>query len=227
MASDDLEDIISYQFRDKKLLQEALTHSSYKNENKGCKGDDNERLEFFGDAILSFVVTESLFKNYPSQPEGFLTKARAAIVCEESLYDVAVGIHLGKYMRFGKGELLTGGKNRPSILSDALESLFGAIYLDSDIDTIKAIILDLLDEKIQQAACGALLIDYKTTLQEKLQEGGQVVIRYEVIKEKGPDHNKTFVTEVYADDLPLGTGQGKSKKEAEQNAAKNAIETRF
>ncbi|OPL08353.1 MAG: hypothetical protein AVO33_10365 [delta proteobacterium ML8_F1] len=227
MVSEDLEDKIGYSFHNGNLLREALTHSSFKNENKEYGGDDNERLEFFGDAILSFVVTEALFQNYSEQPEGFLTKARAVIVCEESLYEVAAGLNLGKYMRFGKGELLSGGKKRPSILSDALEALFGAIYLDSDIEIVKKIILSLLDEKIEQAATGALMVDYKTTLQEKLQEGGQVIIRYEVIDEKGPDHNKTFVTRVYADDVALGVGQGKTKKEAEQNAAKNAIKERY
>ncbi|MEA3422822.1 MAG: ribonuclease III [Bacillota bacterium] len=219
-----LENAINYKFSNLELLREALTHSSFKNENRNYKGKDNERLEFFGDSILSFVVTEYLFNKLDNQPEGGLTKARANIVCEETLSDIAKEIHLGEYIRFGKGEIITGGKERISILADALEALIGAVYIDSDVSVINKFILDLLKEKIDMVISGEIIFDYKTALQEKLQKKGQVEILYMVIEEDGPDHNKTFTIEVSADKICLGYGKGKNKKEAEQNAAKEALE---
>lgn len=219
-----LENAINYKFSNLELLREALTHSSFKNENRNYKGKDNERLEFFGDSILSFVVTEYLFNKLDNQPEGGLTKARANIVCEETLSDIAKEIHLGEYIRFGKGEIITGGKERISILADALEALIGAVYIDSDVSVINKFILDLLKEKIDMVISGEIIFDYKTALQEKLQKKGQVEILYMVIEEDGPDHNKTFTIEVSADKFSLGYGKGKNKKEAEQNAAKEALE---
>ncbi len=219
-----LEKAIKYKFNNLELLTEALTHSSFKNENRNYKGKDNERLEFFGDSILSFVITEYLFNKLDNQPEGGLTKARANIVCEETLSDIAREINLGEYIRFGKGEIITGGKERISILADALEALIGAVYIDSDVSVINKFILDLLKEKIDMVISGKIIFDYKTALQEKLQKKGQVEILYEVIEEEGPDHSKIFTIEVSADKLSLGQGKGKNKKEAEQNAAKEALE---
>jgi|LGVF01.1.fsa_nt_gb ribonuclease-3 len=219
-----LEKAIKYKFNNLELLTEALTHSSFKNENRNYKGKDNERLEFFGDSILSFVITEYLFNKLDNQPEGGLTKARANIVCEETLSDIAREINLGEYIRFGKGEIITGGKERISILADALEALIGAVYIDSDVSVINKFILDLLKEKIDLVISGKIIFDYKTSLQEKLQKKGQVEILYEVIEEEGPDHSKIFTIEVSADKLSLGQGKGKNKKEAEQNAAKEALE---
>ena len=219
-----LENEIKYKFENLDLLIEALTHSSFKNENRNYKGKDNERLEFFGDSILSFVITEYLFNKLDTQPEGGLTKARANIVCEETLADIAKKIHLGDYIRFGKGEIATGGRERASILADALEALIGAVYIDSDVKVINKFILDLLKEKIDLVLSGEIIFDYKTALQEILQKNGQIEILYEVIDEEGPDHNKIFTIEVSADKLILGKGKGKNKKEAEQNAAKEAIE---
>ncbi|MCK5763172.1 MAG: ribonuclease III [Clostridiales bacterium] len=219
-----LEKAIKYKFNNLELLTEALTHSSFKNENRNYKGKDNERLEFFGDSILSFVITEYLFNKLDNQPEGGLTKARANIVCEETLSDIAREINLGEYIRFGKGEIITGGKERISILADALEALIGAVYIDSDVSVINKFILDLLKEKIDMVISGKIIFDYKTALQEKLQKKGKVEILYEVIEEEGPDHSKIFTIEVSADKLSLGQGKGKNKKEAEQNAAKEALE---
>lgn len=219
-----LENSMDYAFKNRELLIEAMTHSSFKNENREYKGNNNERMEFFGDSILSFVITEYLFSKLSNQPEGGLTKARATIVCEETLSETAKALNLGEFMRFGKGEVITGGKERPSILADALEALIGAIYLDSNIENAKEFILRILDEKIKMAISGEIILDYKTALQEILQKNGQVEISYEVVLEEGPDHNKIFTIAVIADNKILGRGEGKNKKEAEQNAAKQAIE---
>ncbi len=219
-----LESDLQYRFKDRALLREALTHSSHKNENRKYYGNDNERLEFFGDSILGFIIAEHLFRHLKEFPEGALTKFRAKIVCEETLSEVALEMCLGEYIKFGKGELLTGGKERPSILADAFESLIAAIYLDSDIDRARDFVIGALKDKIDLAVKGHLILDYKTAFQELVQRGGSVEIIYKVVDEFGPDHSKTFVIAVEVDGKHCGQGIGRNKKEAEQNAAQNAME---
>jgi ribonuclease-3 len=219
-----LEQQLFYEFKDAELIEEALTHSSYCNENKRYKGKDNERLEFFGDAILGMVIAEYLFLNLKHTPEGVLTRYRAKIVCEETLSKISLELKLGDYMRFGKGELITGGAERPSILADAFESIIGAIYLDSNFDTTRAFILRMLADKIELALAGQLILDHKTALQEKIQKSGAAEIVYKVMEEFGPDHSKTFIIAVEVSGKTVGQGKGHSKKEAEQNAAQNALE---
>lgn len=217
------ESIINYKFREKDLLIEALTHSSYANEKKSKKNKYNERLEFLGDAVLGIIISDYLFINYPELPEGELTKTRAKIVCEPTLSNCARTIDLGDFLLLGKGEEATGGRTRTSILADAFEALIGAIYIDGGIEESKRFILHFMGEIIEDAICGKIFIDYKTKLQEILQSENNIKITYEVINEKGPDHNKTFYTHVKKNNEIIGHGIGKSKKESEQNAAKMAL----
>lgn len=217
------EDIIEYKFENKDYILEALTHSSYSNENK--KFEFNERLEFLGDSVLSIVVSDYLFKEETDLPEGELTKLRANIVCEESLSEVANDISLGEYMLLGKGEEATGGRQRISILADAFEAVIAAIYLDGGIENSRIFILKYMEEIIDNSRKGNIFRDYKTHLQEVLQGKGESNIWYKLIQEKGPDHNKRFVMQVGLNESVLGTGEGKSKKEAEQLAAKLALKT--
>ncbi len=214
---------IDYEFENKNYILEALTHSSYSNENKLY--EFNERLEFLGDSVLGIVISDYLFENEKKLPEGELTKLRANIVCEESLSEVAKSINLGEFMFLGKGEEATGGRERVSILADAFEAIIAAIYLDSGILEAKNFILKNMKDIIEHTRQGKIFRDHKTYLQEILQSKGKVNIEYKLADEKGPDHNKTFVMEVYVDEKLNGTGEGKSKKEAEQIAAKNAIES--
>lgn len=216
------EGIINYKFKKKEYILEALTHSSYSNENKNYPF--NERLEFLGDSVLSIVISDYLFKKETKLPEGELTKIRANIVCEESLSEVSKKINLGKYMLLGKGEEATGGRERISILADALEAVIAAIYLDGGIDCAKEFILTYMSEIINDSIKGKIFRDYKTCLQEVLQSQGENNIWYKLIDEKGPDHNKRFVMEVGINNTVLGVGEGKSKKDAEQVAAKCALD---
>ncbi|WP_353093895.1 ribonuclease III [Tissierella praeacuta] len=219
-----LEENLNYKFENIKLLKTALTHSSYANENKMKITDNNERLEFLGDAILSLIVSQYLYKKYPYYPEGELTKIRAKVVCESSLAFAARKINLGEYLLLGKGEEATGGRDRDSILCDAIEALVGAIYMDSDFQVVNKLLLQNFEADIVYAvAKGALFIDYKTELQESLQKITRAKIEYKVIKEEGPDHNKIFYMDVMVDDKIVGTGTGRNKKEAEQMAAKEAL----
>lgn len=215
------EKIISYEFNNKEYILEALTHSSYSNENKSYAF--NERLEFLGDSVLSIVISEYLFKNETELPEGELTKLRANIVCEESLSDVAKEIQLGTHMLLGRGEEATGGRDRVSILADAFEAVIAAIYLDGGIENARVFVLTQMEEIIQDSIKGRIFRDYKTHLQEVIQSQGESNIVYDLVEEIGPDHNKKFVMQVKSDGEMLGTGQGKSKKEAEQSAAKQAL----
>ena len=219
------ENIIGYRFNNKEYILEALTHSSYSNENKGY--NFNERLEFLGDSILSIVISDYLFKKETELPEGELTKLRANIVCEESLSEVSKNIHLGKYMLLGKGEEATGGRERISILADALEAVIAAIYLDGGIKCAREFILTNMEKIINDSIKGKIFRDYKTCLQEVLQSNGENNIWYKLIEEKGPDHNKRFVMEVGINDTVLGVGEGKSKKDAEQVAAKCALDKKM
>lgn len=222
-ALKEFQEIIGYQFTNSEYLKVALTHSSFSNENREKHIPFNERLEFLGDSVLSVVVSRYLFENFPKLPEGKLTKIRASVVCERSLWECAVNIELGKYMIFGKGEERMGGRTRMSILADAFEALIAAIYLDSSLETVREWILGQLYETIMEASRGKLFKDYKTDFQETAQKNGDVEIKYEVESESGPDHNKSFVVNVYLNGTLMGTGEGSSKKKAEQMAAQNAL----
>ncbi len=219
----EFQEIIGYTFSDESLLKLALTHSSYANENKNKNIPFNERLEFLGDSVLGLVVSRYIFENFPKLPEGKLTKMRAAVVCERSLWECAVGIDLGKFMILGKGEEHMGGRSRMSILADAFEALIAAIYLDSSLETVREWVLGQLYETILDASRGKMFKDYKTDFQEAAQINGDVNIQYVVENESGPDHNKMFTVNVYLNGNLMGTGEGSSKKKAEQNAAQNAM----
>jgi len=219
----ELETVIHYSFNDKNKLIDALTHSSYANERKIPGRVSNERLEFLGDSVLNIVTSEYIYKNFPELPEGEMTKTRAAIVCEASLMKCAGQISLGNYLFLGKGEENTGGRTRISILSDAFEALIGAIYLDGGLTEAKNFIFRTMKEYLQDVHNKELFIDYKTQFQELIQKNGEHRISYEILDEKGPDHNKVFVAQVNVNGEIMGTGEGKNKKEAEQNAAKAAL----
>lgn len=219
----ELEKVINYKFNEKKYLLMALSHSSFVNEKRIEKLECNERLEFLGDSILNSVISENLFKKYPEFSEGDMTRIRANIVCENSLLISANKINLGKYLLLGRGEEITGGRNRASILADGFEALIGAIYIDSGYEQVKKFILTVMDMIISQYIQGNAKLDYKTELQEIVQKKCDAKVTYEVIGERGPDHNKLFISQVKIQDKIVGTGEGKTKKEAEQNAAKIAI----
>ncbi|MEG0803607.1 MAG: ribonuclease III, partial [Pygmaiobacter sp.] len=208
-----LEEKIGYQFKNIELLLTAVTHSSYANEQR--RGQEfNERLEFLGDSVLSIVVSDYLFASHKDLPEGELTRIRAALVCEGSCFEFAKRIDLGRYMRLGKGEELSGGRTRSSILADAFEAVIAAIYLDGGIETARTFILSFVRaEQVNQE-------DYKTQLQEIIQQNPEERLRYVVSAESGPDHNKSFTVEVHLNSNVLGIGTGHSKKMAEQQAAK-------
>jgi ribonuclease III len=219
-----IENNLNYKFKNIELLKIAMTHSSYGNENNLAPIHNNERLEFLGDSILSLIVSEYLYKKYPNYPEGELTKIRAKVVCESSLSYGALNIGIGKSLLLGKGEELTGGRKRESILADATEALIGAIYLDSNLSTTRSILLNKFEKDIVKAvAKGNLFIDYKTELQERLQKNPNIKIEYIVSKEEGPGHNKIFYMNLCVEDKTIATGMGKNKKEAEQMAAKKAL----
>lgn len=209
---------VGYVFQNKELIKIALTHSSYANENKLPK--NNERLEFLGDSVLGFVTAEYLFGEYKTRPEGELTKLRAAVVCEKSLFRFAEKISLGDYIYMGKGEENSGGRNRPSIVSDAFEAVIAAMYLDGGIDAVRPYILSFISEAVKREAN---FKDNKSLLQEKIQRD-KGTVSYEEIGESGPDHEKIFKFIVKINGKVVGTGEGRSKKEAEQAAAGAALE---
>lgn len=217
-----LEKKLGYSYKDKSLLKIALTHTSYANENKIRKELSNERLEFLGDAIVDFIVGHRLFEKCPDKLEGELSKMRAAIVCEQGLKDAADKIGLGEYILLGKGEENTGGRGRASIVSDAFEAIIASIYLDGGFETVKNWVLDKLKEPIEDAVKGKYNKDYKTILQEFIQQDGSYV-KYKIVGESGPEHDKVFEVQVLKNDTPICGGVGKSKKEAEQDAAKKAL----
>lgn len=214
---------IEYKFKNEKLLLEALTHSSYSNERRSEVITNNERLEFLGDAVLSIAISDHLFTRHQNLPEGELTKIRSKIVCEATLSECARQLKIGEVMRFGKGEEMTGGRKRASILADAFEALIAAIYLDGGMAAAMKFVYKNLETSIQTATSGKIFLDYKTHLQELIQVQRDNRIRYEIVAEEGPDHCKVFHTEVFLNDRVLGSGQGRSKKEAEQAAAKAAV----
>ncbi len=213
-----LEKNIGYEFKNKELLKLALSHSSYANERAGQ--ENNERLEFLGDSVLGFITAEYLFSTLKDRPEGELTKLRANAVCEKSLAVFANEIKLGDYILLGKGEIMTGGKERPSILSDAFESVIAAIYLDGGIEEAKKFVLRFVSTSTTDTRSAT---DYKTLLQEVIQKNPDEHLTYQLVAESGPDHNKEFTVEVYLNSNCIGSGVGHSKKKAEQAAAKEAL----
>lgn len=220
----ELEQKLNYTFRHPALLQEALSHSSYANEHRAAHLNSNERLEFLGDSVLGFVTAEFLFRQHPDLPEGDLTRIRAALVCEQSLYEVARKLDLGRYLCLGKGEEAGGGRERTSILADATEAVFAAVYLDGGIEAASALIHRVLLDAEREEVVEERRRDYKTALQELVQRHADQVLTYRMVGEQGPDHDKTFVAEVLLNGTAVGTGSGHSKKEAEQAAARAAME---
>ena len=219
----ELEKKLNYTFRDPGLLGEALSHSSYANEHRSSGLRSNERLEFLGDSVLGFVTAEFLFLQHPDLPEGDLTRIRAALVCEQSLYEVARKLDLGRYLKLGRGEEAGGGRERTSILADATEAVFAAVYLDGGIGAASTLIHRVLLDAEKEEVVEERRRDYKTALQELVQRQADQVLTYRMIGEEGPDHDKTFLAEVLLNGTQVGTGSGHSKKEAEQSAAKAAL----
>ncbi|MBP8640652.1 MAG: ribonuclease III [Oscillospiraceae bacterium] len=220
---DELEAKLEYRFQNKALLLTALSHSSYANENKSAGLMSNERLEFLGDSVLGQVVSSHLYLSYPKMPEGQMTRLRAELVCEQSLFEVARTLELGKYIRLGRGEEHTGGRARESILADAVEAIIAALYLDGGLQIAKNIIDKYILANLQTMETHQIS-DYKTALQEYIQRKSGQTLGYELISESGPDHQKSFTMQVRLNDRPIGIGHGHTKKEAEQLAAKNGLE---
>lgn len=218
-----LQTALDISFRKPELLRQAFTHSSYVNEHRIGNHKDNERLEFLGDAVLELTVSEYLFEMYPQRPEGELTKLRASIVCEPSLVSFAEQLDFGSYVLLGKGEELTGGRTRPALLADVFESFVGALYLDQGLEVVNTFLRKHLFPNIPNQ--GKLLtVDFKTNLQEYTQQHSLGTLEYKIIDERGPAHEREFVAQVQINDRLLGQGAGRSKKEAEQQAAAQALE---
>jgi len=222
-----LENAIGYTFGNKDYLEIALTHSSKSNEmkNKGVVIECNERLEFLGDSVLSLVVSRYIYTKYTAEQEGTLTKIRSSVVCEKALAKYAEQIRLGDYLRLGHGEDKNGGRNLPSITSDAFEALIAAMFLDSgeDVDRVSEFILPFVKEEIDQIGQKSSFIDHKTALQQIVQQVEGEKLQYVLVGESGPDHNKTFEIEARLNSNVIGRGKGSTKREAEQNAAKEAL----
>ena len=210
-------------FKNEALLMEAMTHSSYANEHKEMKGIYNERIEFLGDAVLELTISDWLFRQFPHFQEGQLTKLRAQIVCEDSLSLLAKECSLNKYLLLGKGETLSGGREKPAILCDVFEAFIGALYLDKGVNEIQRFLNLVVIPKIKNGRY-ELITDFKTELQEYLQQNGTVHIRYELVKEEGPSHDKIFTVQLIVDGKKYKTASGKTKKAAEQMAAKLTME---
>jgi ribonuclease III len=221
----EFQEILGVDFNKVELLNVALTHSSYANQFNLTYNDHNERLEFLGDSILSMVTSEYIYKKYKNKPEGKLTRIRAGVVCEASLAEISRRLLINKYIRIGKGEELSGGREKDSLLADACEAVIAAIYLDSGLEKAREFIVGNLSKKIDLISNNYNYRDYKSKLQEYVQRSLLAVIKYTVANESGPPHDKTFEIEVYLDNKCYGKGTGKSKKEAEQNAAKEALKS--
>lgn len=219
---------LGYAFRDPTLAQLALTHTSYSNENPREAPQHNERLEFLGDAVLDFVVSDLLMTRYPELPEGNLSKMRAALVSEGALAGIARELRLGEYLRMGRGEEQSGGREKDSILSNALEALFAAVYLDGNglgsLQAIQAVVERLFAHRLEDAGRPLHLEDFKTELQERVQSRYKDTVHYVILQEAGPDHDKQFEAAVVFRDRELGRGRGRSKKQAEQEAARLALQ---
>ncbi len=221
MNLENLEKSIKYKFKNKELLKTALTHSSYAFENHV---ESNEKLEFLGDSILEFISSKYLYENFPSLKEGEMTKVRADIVCEKSLYQVAKMHNFSDFLYVGRSEIQNHGNTRPAIMADSVEALIAAIYFDSGIEEAEKFIVENLKSSAEIASKNVGQKDYKTVLQEKLQIHGDVKIEYKIIKEEGPDHNKKFTAIVSCNGNLLAQGEGRTKKNAEMEAARKAIE---
>ncbi len=215
-----LEKSIGYTFKNKELLKKALTHTSYAYEHHI---ESNEKLEFLGDSILEFLSSKYIYNNYPKLKEGEMTKVRAEVVCEDSLYLVAQRHHFSDFLYLGKSEAVSHGDAKPAILADSVEAVIAAIYFDGGLEEAEKFIINNLAEAVKHSSANVGMKDHKTVLQEKLQENGSVHISYKVIKTSGPDHDKTFTVEVYCEDKPLAVGEGKTKKQAEMKAAEKAL----
>lgn len=220
MRLEELEEKIGYRFQDKKLLKQAMCHSSYANERHMDRLLNNERLEFLGDAVLELITSEFLYKNYPKMPEGEATRTRASIVCEQTLALCARELGLGAFLLLGKGEDLTGGRERDSVTSDAMEALLGAIYLDGGFASAKEFVTNFILNDIEHKK---LFFDSKTILQEEIQGETTESLYYELIREEGPDHNKRFTVHACLGEQVIGAGSGRTKKAAEQEAAYRAL----
>jgi len=215
-----LRQAFGYTFKNKNLLKTALTHTSYAHDNKV---ESNEKLEYLGDSILEFVTSKYLYNNHKNLKEGEMTKVRASVVCEKSLYGVADAHNFSDFLYLGKSEMRSSGNKKPAILADSVEAVIAAIYMDSGLDESERFIIDNLKDSIETASQSVGMKDYKTVLQEKLQKHGNVKIEYTVIEETGPDHDKKFVVEVRCDGRKLANGEGSTKKAAEMEAAKTAL----
>lgn len=221
MNIEELEKKIEYEFKNKELLIKALTHTSYAYENNV---ESNEKLEFLGDSILEFISSKYLFNNYKKLKEGEMTKVRATVVCEESLHKVALKHNFSDFLYLGKSESSNSANLSKAILADSVEALIAAIYLDSNLENAENFIIKNLEESIKNASENVGIKDYKTVLQEKLQIHGNVDIKYYIVRESGPDHNKMFESKVECNGKVLGKGTGKTKKASEMMAAKDALE---
>lgn len=220
MELEELEENIGYKFKNKDLLKNALTHTSYAFEKHV---NSNEKLEFLGDSILEFISSKYLYQNFPKLSEGEMTKVRATIVCEDSLYKIAKKHNFSDFLFLGKSELASHDEVRKAIMADSVEAVIAAIYFDSGLDEAEKFIIENLKDEALIASKNVGQKDYKTVLQEKLQEHGEVHIKYEIIKEEGPDHDKKFTARVSCNNKILATGEGKTKKNAEMEAARKAL----
>ncbi len=216
----EFEQLLGYKFKNRELLLTALTHSSFANE-KHCTS--YERLEYLGDSVLGLIVSEYLYKNLKKEDEGELSKIRSSLVCEESLVKVADRLNISEHLRLGRGTELEGGRKRKSITSDVVEAVIAAIYLDSNLETAKKCVMNLMGDELKGGLHGEYYHDFKTMLQEKLQKKSHTVATYKLIGEEGPAHSKFFKVMVMSDGTELAEGSGISKKDAEQDAAKNAL----
>lgn len=217
-----LQENIGVCFHDESVLRQAFTHSSYVNEQRGKRIQDNERLEFLGDAVLELTVSQFLYKTFPKMSEGEMTKLRAAIVCEPSLVKFAELLNFGDLVLLGKGEELTGGRQRPALLADVFEAFVGALYLDQGVDAVFTFMEKYVYPRVDKGEF-AQVTDFKSQLQEFVQQDNLGDIQYRIVEEKGPAHNREFVSEVLLNNRSLGVGTGRSKKEAEQQAAARAL----
>ena len=218
----ELQDKMGIHFSNEKLLKQAFTHSSYVNEHRRKPHEDNERLEFLGDAVLELTVSKFLFEKFPMMSEGELTKLRAAIVCEPSLVSFANELSFGNYVQLGKGEEMTGGRTRPALLADVFEAFIGSLYLDQGLDSVVSFLEEVIFPKINNGAFSHVM-DFKSQLQEYVQRDAVGTIEYKILLEKGPAHNREFISQVFLNNRELGTGMGRSKKEAEQQAAQKSL----
>ncbi|GED28967.1 ribonuclease 3 [Brevibacillus centrosporus] len=222
MSFAELQERIGVRFHDESVLRQAFTHSSYVNEQRGKRIQDNERLEFLGDAVLELTVSQFLYKTFPKMSEGEMTKLRAAIVCEPSLVKFAELLNFGDLVLLGKGEELTGGRQRPALLADVFEAFVGALYLDQGVDAVFTFMEKYVYPRVDKGEF-AQVTDFKSQLQEFVQQDNLGDIQYRIVEERGPAHNREFVSEVLLNNRSLGVGSGRSKKEAEQQAAARAL----